>query len=72
MQKFLTIYMDSRGYSKGLFDTVAKLGLVEEHLTEDLADGWKIKHVAGFGGMPEHSLVSGWFAVVLEKGDAEA
>ena len=44
-QKRVTIYLENMDYGKGntLFDSFAdKHGLVEEHVTAELADGWRI------------------------------
>jgi hypothetical protein len=70
MQKLITIYLDNAAYAKGkmLVGSFAdKHGLVEEHLKAELADGWRIVSVSGFGGSAEAVAVRGWFAVVLEK-----
>ncbi|TAK97330.1 MAG: hypothetical protein EPO07_13410 [Verrucomicrobia bacterium] len=69
-QKFVTIYLDNMAYSKGktLFASFAdKHGLVEEHLTAELADGWRIGSITGFGGNSDGISARGWLAVVLEK-----
>lgn len=70
MQKLVTIYLDNTAYAKGktIFGSFAdKHGLVEEHLKTELADGWRISSVSGFGGNSDAITVRGWFAVVLEK-----
>jgi hypothetical protein len=69
MQKLLTIYLDNLAYlgGKWLANTNAdKHGLVEEHLTEYLSDGWKIASVVGIGGAADVAA-RGWIVVVLEK-----
>jgi hypothetical protein len=70
-QKLVTLYLDSEAYEgegfKALFKTNkgSRHGHVEEHLTEELAKGWRIASIAALGG-GEHNA-RGWFAVVLEK-----
>jgi hypothetical protein len=69
VQKLVTVYLDAHAYMDGkwLKGTHAnKHGLVEEYLKADLADGWKVVSLVGFGGADGiHSR--GWLAVVLEK-----
>ena len=70
MQKLVTIYLNNMAYGKGkmLVGSFAeKHGLVEEHLKDDLANGWRIVNIFGFGGSAEVVAVRGWLAVVLEK-----
>jgi hypothetical protein len=68
MQKFVTIHVHSHAYNKGLFQGAADAhGVVEEHLSQELADGWRVAQVAGIGGIAEFGVHAGWFAVVLEK-----
>jgi hypothetical protein len=70
MQKLVTIYLDSHVYSEGKwlsYSTADKHGRVEEHLTDELHDGWRIVSITGFGGANDHELFRGWLAVVLEK-----
>jgi hypothetical protein len=71
MQKLVTIYLDNTAYAKGkmIVGTFAdKHALVEEHLQADLADGWKIVSMTGFGGGSDTALaVRGWLAITLEK-----
>jgi hypothetical protein len=70
MQKLVTIYLDNMAYGKGklLVGSFAdKHGLVEEHLKDDLATGWRVVSVFGFGGSADITAVRGWLAVVLEK-----
>jgi hypothetical protein len=70
MQKLVTIYLDNAAYSKGrmLVSSYAEQhGLVEEHLQAELAAGWRVASVTGFGGNSEHVTVRGWLAVLLEK-----
>lgn len=70
MQKLVTIYLDSHAYSAGkwiAFSNAERHGLVEEHLTDDLNDGWRIVSITGFGGGGDSMRSQGWFAVVLEK-----
>ena len=69
-QKLVTIYLENMAYSKGkkLFLSFAdKHGLVEEHLTAELAEGWRIGSITGFGGNSDGISARGWLAVVLEK-----
>lgn len=70
MQKLVTIYLDNSAYAKGKMLVGSfgeKHGFVEEHLRAELADGWRIASVAGFGGNSDSLSVRGWLAVVLEK-----
>jgi hypothetical protein len=41
--------------------------LVEEQLPAELADGWRIKEIVGFGGGADTLAVRGSLAVLLEK-----
>ena len=69
MQKLVTIYLDSGAYAgdawlkAGFSD---KHGVVEEHLAEDLRDGWRVVSIKTLGGA-EGVNIRGWLAVVLEK-----
>lgn len=70
MQKLVTIYLDNAVYNKGKFisDPSTSHLRVEEHLTEELAAGWRIVSISGFGGGSENmTSVRGWLGVVLEK-----
>jgi hypothetical protein len=70
MQKLVTIYLDNTAYGKGKMivgSFADKHGLVEEHLQTELAGGWQIKDVVGFGGGADALAVRGWLAVLLEK-----
>lgn len=71
MQKLATIYLTNEGHSAGRFfePGVAAHGHVEEYLERELAQGWTIKSVTGFGGLNEFGTAKGWLAVVLEKPD---
>jgi hypothetical protein len=45
MQKLLTIYLDNTAYAKGKMlagNYAEKHGLVEEHLQQYIAEGWRI------------------------------
>lgn len=69
MQKLVTIYLDAHAYMDGkwLKGTHSdKHGFVEEHLQEELASGWRVVLVTGFGGVESMSS-RGWLGVVLEK-----
>ena len=71
MQKLVTIYLDNGAYGKGkmLVGSYAdKHGLVEEHLAEYLASGWRVNSVSGFGGA-DGLDVKGWLVVLIEKSD---
>lgn len=66
----MTIYLDSSHLpAKGLLGTATSEnhGTVERHLERELAAGWKIKMLHGFGGHGEHLFARGWVTVVLEK-----
>jgi hypothetical protein len=70
MQKLVTIYLDNGAYARGKMLVTSyhdMHGLVEEHLTNFLAEGWSIKTLTAFGGNSEALSVRGWLAVVLEK-----
>ena len=70
MQKLITIYLDNTVYSKGKMIVgcfADKHGLIEEHLQDDLREGWTIKALHGFGGNSDGLNVRGWLAVLLEK-----
>ena len=69
-QKLVTIYLENMAYGKGktIFASFAEQhGLVEEHLTAELAEGWRIGSITGFGGNSDGISARGWLAVVLEK-----
>jgi hypothetical protein len=68
MQKLLTIYLDREGYRvKG--QRSPGHGIVQEHLSEYLQKGWKVKMVSGAGGAGggAGSIGCGWVVVVLEQ-----
>jgi hypothetical protein len=70
MQRLVTIYLDTHAYmgEKWIKGSHAdKHGLIEEHLQQDLADGWKVVSLFGFGGAAENMNARGWLAVVLEQ-----
>ena len=70
MQKLVTIYLDNSAYGHGKMvvgSFADKHGLMEEHLQDELKDGWSIKMVHGFGGNSEGLIVRGWVVAVLEK-----
>lgn len=70
MQKLVTIYLDNSAYGRGrtlVASFADQHGLVEEHLRDELKDGWKIKAIHGFGGNSEGLSARGWVVVVLEK-----
>ncbi len=69
-QKLVTVYLDNSAYAKGkvLVGSFAdKHGLVEEHLTDLLAAGWRVVGIHGFGGSGESITARGWITVLLEK-----
>jgi hypothetical protein len=70
MQKLVTIYLDNSVYAKGkvlVGNFPDKHGAVEEHLAPQLAEGWRVVSMHGFGGAAENTWARGWLAVVLEK-----
>ncbi len=70
-QKLVTIYLDNMAYTKGKMLVGSfgdKHGLVEEHLTEWLTQGWRVVSVSSFGGNSDSLAVRGWAVVVLEQG----
>jgi hypothetical protein len=55
-QKLVTIYLNNVAYAKGKMLVASfadKHGLVEEHLAEYLANGWRIASLQAFGGGSE-------------------
>jgi hypothetical protein len=69
-QKLVTIYLDNTAYAKAklLVGSFAdKHGLVEEHLSDFLTQGWRIAAIHGFGGGSESIAVRGWVTVLLER-----
>ena len=69
-QKLVTIYLDNSAYKADhmiVTNYADQHGLVEEHLSEYLKEGWTIQSIAGFGGNSESLTVRGWLAVVLAK-----
>ncbi len=69
-QKLVTIYLDNSAYARGkvLVGSFAdKHGLVEEHLKDLLAEGWRAAAIHGFGGNGDSITARGWIAVLLEK-----
>lgn len=70
MQKLVTIYLDNTAYGKGkviVGSFADKHGFVEEHLQQDISEGWKISSVSGLGGGSDGLAVRGWIVVLLEK-----
>jgi 1,6-anhydro-N-acetylmuramate kinase len=69
-QKLVTIYLDNMAYApkKLLLGGYAdKHGLVEEHLGEFLAQGWRVAEIHNFGSAGEQLGARGWITVLLEK-----
>jgi hypothetical protein len=69
-QKLVTIYLDNAAYGTGKLLVGAfpeKHGAVEEHLAPQLAEGWRIASIHGFGGSADNVWVRGWLTVLLEK-----
>ena len=69
-QKLVTIYLDNSAYVAGrtLVGSFGdKHGIVEEHLSTMLTQGWRIKKVHGFGGGSEGLSARGWIVVLLER-----
>lgn len=70
LQKLVTVYLDNSAYAKGkvLVGSYGdKHGLVEEHLTKYLSEGWKVAAIHGFGGNSDALSVRGWITVLLER-----
>lgn len=69
MQKLVTIYLDSSAYAdqKATQTLKDKHGLVEEHLSEYLGDGWTIKEISSFGSADTIYCTTGFAIIVLEK-----
>lgn len=69
MQKLVTIYLDNQAYMGGSWikDSFADMhGVAEEHLKDELANGWKVASLHGFGGV-DGINARGWLTVLLEK-----
>ena len=69
-QKLVTVYLDNTAYAKGKMivgSFADKHGLVEEHLTPYLNEGWRIVQVQVCGGGSDALAVRGWLAVLLEQ-----
>jgi hypothetical protein len=70
MQRLVTIYLDNTAYMQGKWITTTmadKHGLTEEHLAEDLANGWRVVSLSSFGGSIDGLSARGWVTVLLEK-----
>jgi len=71
MQKLVTIYLDSSAYMEGKWIKGThgdKHGFVEEHLQDDLSQGWRVVSLFGMGGAADGVNARGWVAAVLEQG----
>jgi hypothetical protein len=69
-QKLVTIYLDTAAYAKGkmlVASFAEKHGTVEEHLSAELAGGWRVVSIHGFGGAAEGLSARGWLTVLLER-----
>jgi hypothetical protein len=69
-QKLVSIYMDNGAYSNGKMivgSYADKHGLIEEHLSSVLAEGWRVMQIHAFGGNSETLTVRGWIVVLLER-----
>lgn len=42
-------------------------GAIEEHLTRELAEGWRVVQITAIGSAGGASVTAGWMAVLLEK-----
>lgn len=70
MQKLVTIYLDSHAYMGDKWIAAShadKHGVVEEHLSKELQDGWRVISICGLGGASDSLNARGWLGVVLEK-----
>ncbi len=66
MQKLVTIYLDNAAYAKGkmlVSNFADKHGLIEEHLQQYLAQGWRVQSMSAFGAE------RGWVIVLLNKAE---
>ncbi len=73
MQRLVTFHLDSHAYMEGKWvkgTHADKHGQVEEHLREELSDGWKVKSLFGFGGAADLNA-RGWITALLEKEDCD-
>jgi hypothetical protein len=73
MQKLVTIYLDNAAYAKGKMivgSFADKHALIEEHLAQEIADGWRVRSISSFGGGSEGLSVRGWVVALLEKDGA--
>ncbi len=74
LQKLVTVYLDNTAYGKAktfVGGYADKHGLVEEHLSELLEQGWRVAALHGFGGSAEGLCVRGWITVLLEKANLD-
>ena len=68
MQKLVTIALNAwDGLMLGGAAKTMTHGEVEEHLTELLADGWRVVSMRPVGDTTGGQRTSGWLAVLLEK-----
>ncbi|HEX5103984.1 MAG TPA: hypothetical protein VFV87_09255 [Pirellulaceae bacterium] len=70
MQKLITIYVDNSAYGQGKMIVTSyadRHGFVEEHLKAELAHGWNVKSLHGFGGNSDGLGVRGWIVALLEN-----
>jgi hypothetical protein len=67
MEKLVTIYLDVAQYTgKGIrFSNSDLHGKVEEHLQEELSDGWSISNLSALS----NGTTGGWVVVALKKED---
>ncbi len=72
IQKLVTIYLDREAYRiRGQRSPEQSHGIVEEHLEDYFANGWKIKSLTAGGGAGGGGSSNGlgccWVIVLLEK-----
>ncbi len=67
MEKLVTIYLDLANYTgKGIrFSNSDLHGKVEEHLQDELSEGWKISTLSTLSS----GTTGGWLVVALKKED---
>jgi hypothetical protein len=58
MQKLVTICLSGHKITHGV---------VEEHLADYLAKGWRISSVCAAGGSSAYATATAWIVVVLER-----
>jgi hypothetical protein len=69
-QKLVTVYLDNSVYAKGKMVAPThsdRHGVVEEHLSFLLNEGWRVKQLTALGGGAGNIGVRGWIVAILER-----